>query len=43
MNDSEREAVESSLDALKAAGASVIGAVLTNFRSGEGVYSRQRK
>jgi capsular exopolysaccharide synthesis family protein len=43
MNDSEKEAVDRSLEALKNAGAQVIGAVLTNFRPGEGAYSRQRK
>jgi len=43
MNDSEMEAVDRSLDALKAAGAQVIGAVLTNFRETEEIYGRLRR
>lgn len=44
MNDSEKDAVDRSLEALKNAGAQVIGAVLTNFRASEDAYaSRQRK
>ncbi len=43
LNDSEKDAVDRSLEALKSAGASVIGAVVTNFRDAEAAYSRQRK